>query len=257
RGEITITLEDVLHGVEKTVDVVREEICPHCHGNQAEPGTPLEKCPTCHGTGHIEHIRDSFLGRIRQVETCSRCHGSGRIVPHPCQQCGGKGYVRAQRQLTVKVPPGVEDGMRLRVAGEGGAGARGGPAGDLMVFIHVKPHERFVRKGDDLWVTLPVGFSQAALGATVPLETLSATEPVHIPAGTQGGTVLKLPKLGLPHLGSAHSRGNLNVRIEIAVPTHLTAKEKELLKEWSDLHQEQTAGEEKSLLQKVKDVLGR
>ncbi|MBX5466806.1 MAG: molecular chaperone DnaJ [Firmicutes bacterium] len=256
RVDLTVDLDEVLTGAEKEVRVVREEVCPRCHGNQAEPGTRLEVCPLCRGRGQVEQIRDTLLGRLRQVETCPRCQGSGRWIETPCRQCRGRGQVRMERKIAVRVPPGVNDATRLRLQGEGGAGRRGGPPGDLIVFVHVREHPRFRREGEDLWVDVPIGFAQAALGADITVEGLGGErETVQIPPGTQPGTVFKIPRLGLPRLGG-QGRGALNVRVGLEVPTHLTPKEREWLRHWAELRQEPVHGEERGLFRKMKDVLG-
>lgn len=257
RYDLTVTLEEVLNGTEKEVKVVREETCSRCHGNQAEPGTKIETCPDCRGRGEVERISDSFLGRIRRVESCSRCRGTGRLIPHPCKTCAGHGVVRAEKRLTVKVPPGVDESTRLRVQSEGAAGRRGGGPGDLIVFIHVAQHERFRREGDDLWLDLPIGFSQAALGAELQVSGVNGqNEVVHIPAGTPTGTVFRVARAGLPRLGSS-ARGSLNVRVVVTVPTHLNAKEREVLRMWAEMREEEVLPEDKSILRKMKDALGR
>jgi molecular chaperone DnaJ len=257
RYDLTVTLEDVANGAEKDVKVVREETCARCHGNQAEPGTRIETCPDCRGRGEIERIQESFLGRIRRIETCPRCRGTGRLIPQPCKACAGRGVVRAEKRLTVKVPPGVDDSTRLRVAGEGAAGRRGGGPGDLIVFIHVAEHDRFRRDGDDLWLDVPIGFAQAALGTELTVTNINGhEETIHVPSGTQTGSVFRVPRAGLPRLGSS-VRGNLNVRVVVEVPTHLTAKEREILRAWAELRGEVVTQEDKSLLRKMKDALGR
>lgn len=258
RYDLTVTLEEVAAGVEKEIRVVRDEICPHCHGNQAEPGTRIETCGACRGTGQVEHIRDTFMGRIRQIETCTRCRGMGKTVETPCKQCRGRGQVRAEKRLSISVPPGVQHGTRLRVAHEGGAGVRGGPPGDLMVLIHVKEHPRFRRDGDDLWIDVSVGFAQAALGAEIPIEgLLGQKETLTLPEGTQPGTVFRLAKMGLPRLGSSNIRGALNVKVGLAVPTNLGPKEREFLRAWAEMRREPVNAEDKGIFRKVKDVLGR
>ncbi|MCL4318610.1 MAG: J domain-containing protein, partial [Firmicutes bacterium] len=257
RYDLTLTLEENLIGSTNDVTVTREEICPRCHGNQAEPGTKLEMCPTCHGNGQVERIRESFLGRIRQVETCPKCHGSGRIIAVPCKECHGRGQVRAEKNLSVTVPPGVDEGTRLRVAREGGAGQHGGPPGDLIVFVHLKQHERFTRDGDDLWVEEPLSFAQATLGTDLKIKTLNGEEILHIPGGTQTETVFKLARQGLPRLGNGHIRGALNVKVRVTVPTQLTHKERELLLMWAEMRKEEVSHEDKSIFRKVKDALGR
>ncbi len=257
RYDLTVTLEEVLSGADKEVKVVREETCSRCHGNQAEPGTKIETCPDCRGRGEVERIQDSFLGRIRRIETCPRCRGNGRLIPNPCKTCAGRGVVRAEKRLTVKVPAGVDESTRLRVQGEGAAGRRGGGPGDLIVFIRVAPHERFRREGDDLWTDLKIGFAQAALGAELEVPNLAGgQDTVHVSPGTQTDTVFRVARSGLPRLGST-ARGNLNVRVVVEVPTHLGPKEREVLRMWADMRGEEVLPEDKSLLRKMKDALGR
>ncbi|PSR23632.1 MAG: molecular chaperone DnaJ [Sulfobacillus acidophilus] len=257
RYDLTVTLEEVATGTEKDIKIVREETCSRCHGNQAEPGTRIETCPDCRGRGEVERISESFLGRVRRIEPCPRCRGTGRLIPHTCKACAGHGVVRAEKRLTVKVPPGVDETTRLRVQGEGAAGRRGGGPGDLIVFIHVAKHDRLRREGDDLWLDLPIGFAQAALGTELVVEGLGGQrETVHIPPGTEIGTVLRVPKAGLPRLGSS-ARGNLNVRVVVSVPTHLTPKEREILRTWAQVRGEEVLPEDKGLLRKMKDALGR
>lgn len=257
RYDLSIDLEDVLDGVAKEIAVTRDEVCGHCRGNQAEPGTKIETCPQCRGAGEVERITDSFLGRVRRIETCGRCRGSGRVIQTPCRVCHGRGQVRAEKRLTVQVPPGVDSDTRLRVAGEGGAGRRGGPPGDLIVFLHVNPHPRLKREGDDLWIDVPIGFAQAALGADITVRGLGQDETLQIPPGTQPGTVFRVAKAGLPRLGSPSVRGSLNVRIGVAVPTGLSARERDHLRAWAEMRHEEVHAEDKSLLRKVKDALGR
>lgn len=257
RYDLTVTLNDVLHGLDKEIRVAREETCSHCHGNQAEPGTRIETCSQCRGVGQVERITQSFLGNVRRIETCSRCRGTGKTVQTPCRTCSGRGVVRAERTLTVSVPPGVDDNTRLRVAGEGAAGRHGGPPGDLIVFIHVKADERFKRDGDDLWTTMEVAFAQATLGADLEVQTLEGKEPLHVPAGTQSGSVLRIARAGLPRLGHPTMRGSLNVRVQVVVPTHLSTREREILRMWAEVRHEPVIAEDKGLFRKVKDALGR
>ncbi|MDA8192585.1 MAG: molecular chaperone DnaJ [Thermaerobacter sp.] len=257
RYDLTVTLDEVLHGAEKEVRVAREETCAHCHGNQAEPGTRIETCSQCRGVGQVERVTQSFLGNIRRIETCPRCHGAGKTVQTPCRVCSGRGQVRAEKKLMVHMPPGVDDNTRLRVAGEGGAGRRGGPPGDLIVFAHVAKHDHFERDGDDLWTVASVGFAQATLGADVEVQGLEGPERIHIPAGTQPGTVLRVARAGLPRIGHPSNRGSLNIRVQIAVPTQLSAREREVLRTWAEMRQEPVVAEDKGIFRKVKDALGR
>jgi molecular chaperone DnaJ len=257
RQDVTIDLEDVMTGVDRELRIVRDEVCPRCHGNEAEPGTRIETCSQCHGRGQVEHLRDTMLGRIRQVEPCSRCRGSGKTVVTPCRECRGRGQIRAEKRLTVTIPPGVDDGTRLRVPNEGGAGQRGGPSGDLMVMIHVKPHARIRRQGQDLIIEASIGFAQATLGAELEVEGIGARETIHVPPGTQPGTVFRVPRLGLPRLGSPSVKGDLHVQVSVSVPTQVSAKERELLRQWAELRHEPIQNEDRGILKKVKDALGR
>lgn len=257
RYDLTVTLEEVLTGIEKEIRVVREEVCQRCHGNQAEPGTKIETCSQCRGAGEVERITDSFLGRIRRIETCPKCRGAGRTIQTPCKSCGGRGQVRGEKRLTIQVPPGVDEGTRLRVQGEGGAGRRGGPPGDLIVFVQVQEHSRFHRQGTDLWLDLPIGFAQAALGAEISVDGLSGPETIHVAPGTQNGTVFRVAKAGLPRLGQAQARGYLNVRVHVTVPAALSPRERELLRTWAEIRKEEVLPEDKGIFRKVKDVLGR
>lgn len=258
RYDLTVTLEEVASGAEKPIRVVREETCGHCHGNQAEPGTRIETCPDCRGRGEVERISDSFLGRIRRIEACARCRGTGKLIAQACKVCSGHGVVRGEKRLTVKVPPGVDDSTRLRVQGEGAAGRRGGGPGDLIVFLHVAQHERFRRDGDDLWLDLPIGFAQAALGTELSVAGLTGeSHALHVGAGTQTDTVLRVARAGLPRLGSSNARGNLNVRMIVEVPQHLSAKEREILRMWAEVRGEPVQPEDKGIIRKMKDALGR
>lgn len=258
RYDLTVTLENVMSGVDKEIKVLREETCSRCHGNQAEPGTRIETCPDCRGRGEVERISDSFLGRIRRIEACNRCRGTGRLIPNPCKTCAGHGVVRAEKRLTVKVPAGVDDSTRLRVQGEGAAGRRGGGPGDLIVFIHVAADERVRRDGDDLWIDQPIGFAQATIGAEIEVEGLAGMrETVHIPAGTDTDTVFRIARSGLPRLGSSSIKGSLNVRVVVQVPKHLNVKEREILRMWAEVRGEEVLPEDKGILRKVKDALGR
>lgn len=257
RVDVKVDLLEVLNGVSKEVRVVREETCDRCHGNQAEPGTKIETCPDCRGRGEVERITDSFLGRVRRVEACPRCRGMGKTVQSPCKACAGRGVVRATKTLTVQVPPGVDDGNRLRIQGQGAAGRRGGPPGDLIAFVHLETQARFRRDGETLWIEHPVGFAQATLGAEVTVEGLTGQHTLHISPGTPSGTVVRVAKGGLPRLGGTpESRGSLNVRLLVEVPTHLNPQEKEALRKWAEVHQEPVLTEDKSIFRKVKDALG-
>ncbi|RME69448.1 MAG: molecular chaperone DnaJ [Nitrospirae bacterium] len=245
--DLTITLEEAARGVEKEISIPRWQLCPDCGGSGARPGTSPVRCPQCDGTGYVRYQQGFFT----VTRTCSRCQGEGTFIKDPCKNCNGSGKVRQYRDILLKIPPGVDEGSRLRVAGEGELGQYGGPPGDLYIFIHIKPHEFFQRKGDDLYCELPISFPQAALGGEIEVPTLYGTEKIHIPAGTSSGTEFVLKGKGMPRLGSSR-RGNMVVRVYVDVPKKLTQKQRELLEEFA-----RTLGEEphKGIFEKIKDII--
>lgn len=243
RLDLEITLEEAATGAEKEIEVPRTEECPRCRGVGAEPGTQPKVCPTCLGTGQVRTVQTTILGRFETVRTCGQCQGQGRIIEKPCRECRGRGRVRRVRRITVKVPAGVDTGHRLRMGGEGEAGERGGPPGDLYVYIHVKPHRLFKRQNDDLILEMPISFVQAALGDAIEVPTLEGKAQLEIPEGTQTGTVFRLRGKGMPRL-KGHGRGDLHVQVKVEIPTRLTARQKEILQEFARTL-ERDGGEEK------------
>lgn len=267
RYDLTIDFEEAAFGTEKEIVIPRIETCPRCGGNRAEPGTPVDTCPACRGTGEIRHVRNTAFGQFVNVTTCHQCGGEGRVVRTPCSECQGRGRVQRTRRLKVRIPAGVDDDFRLRMAGEGEAGLRGGPPGDLYVFISVRRHPEFERRGDDVYSQIPISFTQAALGAEVKVSTLDGLVNLKIPEGTQTGTVFRLRGRGVPRLRGM-GRGDHLVRVEVQVPTRLNARQKELLREFAALSGEDmgngAAGsgedgrekEDKSFFERVRDALG-
>ena len=229
RYDVELDFAQAVFGTEVTLEGPRLEICPRCNGSRAEPGHPPQACPTCGGSGEIRRVAQSMLGRVVQVATCPRCGGQGIFIPTLCRECGGDGRVRRRRRLTVKIPPGVEDGTRLRVPGEGDVGPGGGPPGDLYVFVTVRPHELFVRKGYDLYCEVPISVLDAALGGQITVPTLDGPARLSIPEGTQTGTEFRLRGKGVPRPG--HGRGDQIVRVKVVTPTHLSERQKRLLRE--------------------------
>jgi molecular chaperone DnaJ len=228
RYDLEITLEEVASGVEKEIALPRNETCDVCHGSGARPGTTPQICPTCQGTGRVEHTRSTGFAQFIQVATCARCGGLGKIIEAPCTACRGAGVVPRERRVKVNIPAGVESGSRLRLSGWGEGGARGGPAGDLYVVVYVKPHEVFQRANSDLVNEVPIGFSQAALGAEIEVSTIDGTAKLTIPAGTQTHTVFRLRGKGLPRV-RGFGRGNQLVRVIVQTPTKLTSTQRQLL----------------------------
>jgi molecular chaperone DnaJ len=229
RYDLEITLEEAAAGTEKTVEIRRLDTCPSCFGTGAERGSAPERCRTCGGAGQVRYSQRTILGSFTRISTCPTCGGEGTVLRHPCRQCRGRGRAEVLRSVTVTVPAGVEEGARLRVPGEGEAGVRGGPRGDLYVVVHLRPHPVFERHGRDLYCTVPISIYQAALGDEVEIPTLQGPRRHPIPAGVQPGTVLTLRGLGLPD--SRGGRGDLHVRLEVQVPQDLTDDERELLRQ--------------------------
>lgn len=229
--EIEITLEDAFFGAEKEIRVPRTEKCPSCGGTGAAPGTSPVTCPICHGTGKVRTSRSTILGQVMTVTTCSRCGGTGKVIEKPCTRCGGTGEVRVDKVISVKIPPGADSGLRLRIPGGGNAGKRGGPPGDLFVVIFVKPHPMFQRQGDDLILDKRISFTLAALGGTVKVPGIDGEVELEVPGGTQSGSVLRLRNKGMPKLRQPKSRGDMLVRIAVVVPTKLSARERELIRQ--------------------------
>lgn len=229
RYDMEITLEEAYAGKAVEVAIPSLETCTVCEGTGAEPGTKPEVCPTCGGAGRVR-MQQGFFTMER---TCPTCGGRGQIVKNPCKACGGRGQVRTERKLSVDIPAGVEDGTRLRVAGEGEPGARGGPRGDLYVFLGVKPHDIFQRNGADLYVETPVPMTTAALGGSVEAPTIDGGRVrIEIPAGAQAGQTFRLRGKGMSRLRTTQ-RGDMHVGLAIEIPRKLSAKQRALLEEFA------------------------
>jgi molecular chaperone DnaJ len=228
RYELELSLAQAVFGAALEIEVPKLAECETCHGSGAAKGSTPVDCETCHGSGQV---RMSMGGMLNFQQTCPRCRGSGKVVRNPCDTCLGQGRVRRTKKLAVKIPAGVDSGDRIRLAGEGEAGRNGGPAGDLYVEVHVKPHEIFEREGEHLSCEVPVGFVTAALGGTVVVPTLDGQVSLKRPAETQSGRVFRLRDKGVkPVRGSA--RGDLFCRVVVETPVHLTAGQKELLRKF-------------------------
>jgi molecular chaperone DnaJ len=229
--DLHISLEEAARGTEREIVVPRTEKCDVCNGTGAAVGTSPKTCPKCEGTGRIQNVRRSAFGVFVQVVPCPTCRGKGRIIDSPCPNCRGTGLVRKQRRITVKVPPGIDEGYELRLRGEGEAPPEGtGPPGDLYVSIHVSASEVFTREGDDLLYDLVIGFPQAALGAEVPVSTLEGNAAVRIRAGTQQGEIIRVRGKGMPRF-RGYGKGDLLVRVHVVVPEKLTDKQRTLMEE--------------------------
>ena len=233
RYDLEIDLEDAARGIEKEIEVSKEETCPDCKGTGASGGSlGLQTCPACGGTGQIKRVQRQGFAQFVSITTCPRCGGRGKVIEEPCNTCGGSGKISVNKRLSVRIPPGVDTGSRLRIPGEGEAGERGGPPGDLYIVIHVREHEIFRREGKDLYCDVPVRFAQVALGDEIAVKNIYGEEvSLRIPPGTQSGTIFRLRNQGMPDL-KGHGRGNMMVRIKVVTPKKLSKRQKELLREF-------------------------
>ena len=228
RYDLEISFEESVKGLETQIRIPRHEACAKCGGAGAEPGTEKRPCPTCGGHGQVRHQQ----GFLMVARTCGACRGTGMHIPNPCHDCSGTGQVAKERELALKIPAGVDTGSRLRLSGEGEAGARGGPPGDLYVFISVEEHAFFKRRDDDLFCELPITYPQAVLGDDIEVPTIDGPERLSVPAGTQPGTVFKLKSKGVRRVRGG-GRGDQFVAISIAVPKELNAEQRELVEKLS------------------------
>ncbi|MEP7055300.1 MAG: molecular chaperone DnaJ [Actinomycetota bacterium] len=235
---LELELDEAAFGASKDVSFDTAVLCGQCQGSGTAAGTHPETCKTCRGRGEVSQVQRSFLGQVMTSRPCPACGGAGSTITHPCAGCGGEGRLAERRTVTVKVPAGVEHGMRIRLTGEGEVGPGGGPAGDLYVEVVEKPHPVFDREGADLHCKVTLPMTAAALGTTVTLRTLDSTEDIVIKAGTQGGTVLPLRARGMPRLRSA-GRGDLFVHVEVVTPGKLDDEQEELLRQLAKLRGEE------------------
>ncbi|MGH7727231.1 MAG: molecular chaperone DnaJ [Vulcanimicrobiaceae bacterium] len=251
RYDLQITLEEAFAGVERSIAFSHLAACERCGGGGAAPGSSPTACLQCGGAGVVRTARQTPLGSFVTQATCPRCNGAGSVIVTPCESCRGAGRVERKQTLAVKIPAGVEGGSRIRIAGRGEAGNRGGPAGDLYVYVAVAVHERFRREGNELFADVPITFAQAALGATVALAALDGTISLQVPAGTQSGTLLRVRGHGMPSVRGG-GRGDLLARVHVAVPTKLSRRERELLEAFAQEHGDRI--DERSFFDRFKDA---
>ncbi len=252
---VSLPFEEAVFGVERQVEVARQERCHECVGSGSKAGTKPDTCSTCRGMGQVRRSQRSVFGQFSQVTRCPTCRGKGTVITTPCTICHGVGTERRNRKIAVKIPPGVEDGMQVRLSGEGEVGTNGGPPGNLYIHITVKEHELFGRDGDDLVYVLPINFVQAALGDELQVPTLNGNETLRIPPGTQPGSVFRIKGKGVPHL-NAHRRGDLLIPIKLEVPTSLDSRQEKLLEELGSIMEKpsESGAKDKGLFDKIKDA---
>jgi len=253
RYDLSISLEEAATGVETTINVPRAENCETCGGTGAKAGTTPKTCPTCHGSGQITSARNTPFGRFMSTTVCNTCHGNGQIIEDPCPACKGTGKIKKVKKLSVKLPKGADNGLRLKIRGEGEAGSPGAPAGDLYVMVHVQPHKTFERVGDDILYELPISFVQATLGDEVLVPTLYGNVKMNIKPGTQTHSVLRLKGKGMPHLHGS-GEGDQLVRVIVQTPKNLNSEQKELLRKFDELDRKSAKNKHSGIFEKVKDA---
>ena len=253
RQVIDITFEEAAFGCKKKLTLTRAEKCDTCKGTGAKPGTQPVTCSKCGGSGQVRTQTRTPLGYMTNVTTCSQCHGTGTIISDPCRDCRGTGRVRKTRTIEVDIPAGIDNGQTMQLAGKGEPGERGGPSGDLLITVRIKPHQMFKRDGYNVYIELPVTFVQAAVGATVKVPTLDGLVEYDIPEGTQPGSVFRLRGKGIPYIRSKN-RGDEFVTVDVEVPKGLSQKQKELLREFEALSEGKNYKKQKGFLDKMKDL---
>jgi molecular chaperone DnaJ len=250
---VEIDLAEAARGVSREVPFEVAVTCTRCGGDGAEPGSEISTCPTCNGSGRLQQVTRSVFGEFVRTQTCPTCSGSGRRIEQPCSECRGAGRVVEERTVTVEIPPGIHHGQRIRLSGEGHAGLLGGRAGDVLVEVRIRADERFVREGDDVYTTVDLTFTQAALGATVQIRTLDGDEDLELAAGTQPGEIVVLKGRGMPVL-QGFGRGDQRILVNVRVPRRLNDEQRRLLREFDEHTDERTYGKSEGLLGKLKSA---
>jgi molecular chaperone DnaJ len=252
-AEVDISLEEAASGVTRSVPVQVAISCAACGGDGVEPGTSVAACDDCGGTGRIQHVSRTGFGEFIRSQTCARCGGTGRVVEHPCEACSGAGRVLEERSLDIEVPAGIHDGQRIRVSGEGHAGPLGGQSGDLYVLVRIRPHERLVREGDDVYSTVDLTMTEAALGKRMNVLTLDGEVELEFAAGTQPGEVRRLRGRGMPVL-QGFGRGDHRVLVNVAVPRQLNEEQRRLLAEFEQTADDETYRPDEGFFEKLKSA---
>lgn len=258
RGEtlqqrIMLSFEEAAFGCEKEITINRTESCDECGGTGAEKGTSVETCSNCHGSGVVMQTQRTPLGMFQTQGACPNCRGTGKIIRKPCKKCGGTGKMRKSRTLKVNIPAGIDDGQSIQLRGQGNAGVNGGPSGDVIVTISIRPHPLFTRDGNNVICEIPISFPQAALGDTLQVPTIDGKVEYTIPEGTQTGTVFRLRGKGIQNV-NGRGRGDQYVRVNIEVPTHLTDHQKHLLRDFEASTTDENQTQRKGFWDKVKDA---
>jgi molecular chaperone DnaJ len=239
RYDLKISFHEAAFGKEIEIEIPKNVLCEVCNGTGAKPGTYPTQCPSCKGTGQVTRSQGFFMIST----TCSHCRGEGNIIPHPCKECRGHGKVRKTKKIQIKIPPGVDTGSKLRIRAEGEEGERGGPPGDLFVFIYVETHDFFSREGDDIICQIPISFPQAALGTEIEVPTLNGKKNLSIPKGSESGEILRIKGEGFPKI-RGYGCGDQIVQIIVKTPKNLTKRQEEILGEFEELSKKKDRGKE-------------
>lgn len=250
---VALSFEESVFGIDKEIEISRDEVCSHCRGKGAEPGTTPLRCNACGGRGEVRQVRQTILGSMVQVTTCPTCNGAGEIIETPCKTCRGRGLERKSIKKSVSIPAGIDNGQQIRLAGEGQPGVFGGPNGNLYLEVQVKPHKFFHRKQDDIWLNLNINIAQAALGADIEVPTIDGNAKLNVPAGTQPGKVFTLRGKGVPHLRS-NGRGDQQVMVNVDVPTRLSPEQRVLFEQLAETLGSEVKPEEKSFIDRLKEL---
>ena len=253
--KLRLTLEEIVTGITKKIKVKKYVICDECNGSGAARDSRAEQCPVCHGTGEMRHVTQSLFGQLINVTTCNRCNGKGTIISNPCRKCNGDGRIAGQRNIEINIPAGVTSGNYIPLKGEGNVGKNSGPSGDLIVYIEEQKHEIFERVGNDVVMVLPVSYPQAALGSSLEIPTLTGKAKISIPAGTQGGKILRMRNKGIPNVHGP-GIGDQLVQVQVYIPTRLSVEEKNKIKELENIENlKPSADGHKNIFEKFKEAL--
>lgn len=255
--ELEIDFIEAVFGVEKTISVNTYDTCDNCHGSGAKPGTAPDTCPTCHGTGSVRTVQQTILGSFTTTGPCKNCGGKGKIIKEKCSKCSGNGKIKVKKNILINIPAGIDSGQTMRINGKGEVGEVGAMPGDLLVTIIVKPHEIFERDGMDIYCRLPISFTDAALGTEIIVPTVDGKVMYNIKEGTQSGTKFRLKGKGVPSLRNKNLRGDQFVIVDVEVPSRLTSKQKELLKQFAEIATDDTYEQRKKFMNKVKRIFNK
>ena len=254
RVRITLTFDEAVHGCKKNITITRQQTCTECNGTGAAPGTSPEVCPDCNGRGYTIQQQRTPFGVMQSQQPCTRCGGKGKIIKNPCKVCHGSGRVATKKTLEVSIPMGIDDDQSFALRGMGDAGANGGPAGDVIVMVTVRPDDLFQRDGYDVWVTIPITFSQAVLGDNITVPTIDGKVEYTLPEGTQSGTTFRLRGKGIQYL-NGRGRGDMYVKCEVEIPKKLNKTQREALKKFEGTLKDDNYEKRKGFFRKLKDIL--